>query len=90
MSQVGDHVAVHCPKGGACAEQITVDCDSVLVVPSDISFEVAASFTVTYLTAHFTLFHLGGLREGGAVLIHSAAGKYNEASSLMEQCIIYT
>lgn len=67
-------MAVHCPKGGACAEMITVGVDSVLVVPSHMSFEMAASFTVTYLTAYFTVVHMGGLREGGSVLIHSAAG----------------
>ena len=53
---------------------ITVGVDSVLVVPPNMSFDVAASFTVTYLTAYFTVFHMGGLREGGSVLIHSAAG----------------
>ena len=51
-----------------------MDGDSVLVVPPSMNFDVAASFTVTYLTAYYALFHQGGLREGGSVLIHSAAG----------------
>ncbi|XP_050693425.1 synaptic vesicle membrane protein VAT-1 homolog isoform X2 [Eriocheir sinensis] len=85
--KAGDHVAVHCPTGGACAEQITVDCDSVLVVPDDMSFEVASSFTVTYLTAYFSIFHQGGLREGGAVLIHSAAGGVGWAATQLAKTV---
>lgn len=85
--KAGDHVAVHCPKGGACAEKITVDVDSVLVVPANMNFDVAASFTVTYLTAYFTLFHLGGLREGGAVLIHSAAGGVGWAATQLAKTV---
>ncbi|XP_037793038.1 synaptic vesicle membrane protein VAT-1 homolog [Penaeus monodon] len=84
---VGDHVAVHCPQAGACAQQITVDEESVIVVPKDISFEVAASFTITYQTAYFSLFHLGGLRPGGAVLIHSAAGGVGWAATQLAKTI---
>ncbi|XP_063840443.1 synaptic vesicle membrane protein VAT-1 homolog isoform X4 [Scylla paramamosain] len=83
----GDHVAVHCPKGGACAEMITVGVDSVLVVPPEMSFDVAASFTVTYLTAYFTVFHMGGLREGGSVLIHSAAGGVGWAATQLAKTV---
>ncbi|XP_047491079.1 synaptic vesicle membrane protein VAT-1 homolog isoform X2 [Penaeus chinensis] len=85
--KVGDHVAVHCPQAGACAQQITVDEESVIVVAKDISFEVAASFTITYQTAYFSLFHLGGLRPGGAVFIHSAAGGVGWAATQLAKTI---
>ncbi|XP_045599351.2 synaptic vesicle membrane protein VAT-1 homolog [Procambarus clarkii] len=84
---VGDHVVAHCPKAGACAEQITVDEDSLMVVPNNMSFEVAASFTINYLTAYFSLFHLGGLRTGGAVLIHSAAGGVGWAATQLAKTV---
>ncbi|XP_069996541.1 synaptic vesicle membrane protein VAT-1 homolog [Penaeus vannamei] len=85
--KVGDHVAVHCPQAGACTQQITVDEESVIVVPRDISFEVAASFTIAYQTAYFSLFHLGGLRPGGAVFIHSAAGGVGWAATQLAKTI---
>ncbi|XP_068217281.1 synaptic vesicle membrane protein VAT-1 homolog [Palaemon carinicauda] len=85
--KVGDKVSVHCPKGGACVEEITVDEDSVILVPNHISFDKAASFTVNYLTAYFSLFHVGGLREGGAVLIHSAAGGVGWAATQLAKTV---
>lgn len=66
---------MHCETGGACAEQVTVDAASVLLLPEDMSFEKGAAFTVNYLTAYFCTMHLGGLRQGGSVLIHGAAGE---------------
>nr|XP_053653541.1 synaptic vesicle membrane protein VAT-1 homolog [Cherax quadricarinatus] len=85
--KVGDRVVVHCPKGGACAEQIIVDEDSLMVIPDDMTFEMAASFTINYLTAYFSLFHLGGLRAGAAVLIHSAAGGVGWAATQLAKTI---
>ncbi|XP_064111473.1 LOW QUALITY PROTEIN: synaptic vesicle membrane protein VAT-1 homolog [Macrobrachium nipponense] len=85
--KVGNKVAVHCPKGGAFAEEITVDEDSVLLVPHHLSYDEAAAFTVNYLTAYFTLFYAGGLREGGAVLIHSAAGGVGWAATQLAKTV---
>ncbi|KAG7162684.1 Synaptic vesicle membrane protein VAT-1-like 1 [Homarus americanus] len=45
--KVGNRVVVHCPQAGACAELITVTADSLLVIPDNLSFEVAASFTIS-------------------------------------------
>ncbi|XP_042233337.1 synaptic vesicle membrane protein VAT-1 homolog isoform X2 [Homarus americanus] len=85
--KVGNRVVVHCPQAGACAELITVTADSLLVIPDNLSFEVAASFTISYLTAYFSLFHLGGLRAGGAVLIHSAAGGVGWAATQLAKTV---
>ncbi|XP_071546234.1 synaptic vesicle membrane protein VAT-1 homolog isoform X3 [Panulirus ornatus] len=85
--KIGDHVAVHCPRGGGFAEQISVNEDLLLVVPENMSFEVAASFTINYLTAYFSLFHLGGLRANGAVLIHSSAGGVGWAATQLSKTV---
>jgi NADPH:quinone reductase-like Zn-dependent oxidoreductase/acyl carrier protein len=47
-----------------------------LVVPKPVrmSFEEAATVPIAFLTAAYTLEHLGGMGEGDRVLIHSASG----------------
>ncbi|KAK7074864.1 hypothetical protein SK128_013835 [Halocaridina rubra] len=85
--KIGDRVVVHTPNGGACAEQINVDETSILHIPDSMSYEIAASFTVNYLTAYFSLFHFGGIREGGAVLIHGAAGGVGWAATQLAKSI---
>ncbi|KAF1962721.1 KR-domain-containing protein, partial [Byssothecium circinans] len=43
-------------------------------IPSDLSFEDAATMPAVFSTALCSLFNIGGLRKGQSVLIHSAAG----------------
>ncbi|KAF5019294.1 hypothetical protein F66182_8712 [Fusarium sp. NRRL 66182] len=43
-------------------------------IPSDLSFEDAATMPAVFATAVCSLFNIGGLRKGQSVLIHSAAG----------------
>ncbi|KAF5665038.1 polyketide synthase [Fusarium denticulatum] len=43
-------------------------------IPTDLSFEDAATMPAVFATAFCSLFNIGGLRKGQSVLIHSAAG----------------
>jgi len=56
--------------GGGYAEQVVVHAGSLLPMPAHFSWEHAASLPEVYLTVFLTVFQLGGLREGGAVLVH--------------------
>jgi NADPH:quinone reductase-like Zn-dependent oxidoreductase/SAM-dependent methyltransferase/acyl carrier protein len=42
--------------------------------PRTLSHEEAAGLAISFLTAHYTLHHLGRLKAGDRVLIHAAAG----------------
>jgi NADPH2:quinone reductase len=81
--------------GGAYAEYVTADPESLFPVPEEMSFAEAAGFPVQFLTAHGCLFEWGGLDgEGNAsadgsaegderperVLIHAAAGGVGTAA----------
>jgi acyl transferase domain-containing protein len=46
----------------------------VVVKPSRLDFEEAATIPVAYLTAYYSLYHLARLQQGERVLIHSATG----------------
>lgn len=70
---VGDRVVAGSRFGGQ-AELVTVPEKDVLSLPEQLSFEEGAAFPVNYGTAYAALILMGGLREGGRVLIHAAAG----------------
>lgn len=59
---------------GAYAEELVVEAARVVPIPDAMSFEVAASFMVTYGTSHIGLRRRGGLQAGEALLVHGAAG----------------
>ena len=69
---VGD--AVMALGAGAFATRVNVDARLVAPKPATLSFEDAAGVPITYLTAEYALNHVGHLRKGERVLIHSAAG----------------
>ncbi|WP_375803578.1 type I polyketide synthase, partial [Streptomyces sp. A012304] len=68
---VGDRVLGMFPSFGPVA---VADVRTLAVVPSEWSFERAASVPVVFLTAYYGLVELGGLRAGESVLIHAGAG----------------
>lgn len=72
--QIGDLVYVWHPSGGAYAEQMLCERDSVFSLPKNASFEQGAALGVPYATAHRALFGRGGARPGESVLIHGASG----------------
>jgi acyl transferase domain-containing protein len=70
--QPGD--AVMAVAWGCLASHITAPAELVQRRPEGMSAEEAASFPVAYLTAAFSLRHVGRLRAGERVLIHAGAG----------------
>lgn len=65
----GDRVMALLP-GGGYAEEIVVDAGSAIPLPDDLSFHEGAGLTETLLTVFLNVFQLGGLPEGGSVLVH--------------------
>ncbi|PQE04373.1 Acyl transferase acyl hydrolase lysophospholipase protein [Rutstroemia sp. NJR-2017a BVV2] len=70
--KVGDRVAANWM--GCYANRLQCPPERAHIIPSSMSFEDAATIPVVYLTALYSLYHLGNLQEGQSVLIHSAAG----------------
>ena len=66
---VGDRVMALLP-GGGYAEEVVVDAGSVMRLPDSLSFEEGAGLAETLLTVFLNVFQLGGLCEGGSVLVH--------------------
>jgi NADPH:quinone reductase-like Zn-dependent oxidoreductase len=70
--QPGD--AVMAVAWGCLASHVTTRAELAQRCPESMSAEEAASFPVAYLTAAFSLLHVGGLQAGERVLIHAGAG----------------
>ncbi len=66
---VGDRVMALLP-GGGYAEDVVVDAGSVMRLPESLDFEQGAGLPETLLTVFLNVFQLGGLPEGGSVLVH--------------------
>ncbi|MDG5805268.1 SDR family NAD(P)-dependent oxidoreductase [Streptomyces ossamyceticus] len=60
--------------GAAFGPVAVADRRTVVPMPAGWSFARAAAVPVAFLTAHYGLFDLGGLRAGEKVVVHSAAG----------------
>ena len=65
----GDRVMALLP-GGGYAEEVVVDAGSAIPLPDSLSFHEGAGLTETLLTVHLNVWRLGGLPEGGSVLVH--------------------
>lgn len=74
--QVGDEVYgfVSPLRGGAYAEYVAVDQNSVAIKPKNLTWEQAAVVPVAGLTALQSLLDLGRLQAGQQVLVNGAAG----------------
>jgi NADPH:quinone reductase-like Zn-dependent oxidoreductase len=64
----------------AYAEFVSVSATLVLRMSKKMSFEEAAAFGVTYLTAYHALITLGQIRKGERLLLHAAAGGVGTAA----------
>jgi NADPH:quinone reductase-like Zn-dependent oxidoreductase len=69
---VGD--AVLALAGGSFRTHVITAANLVAHKPRRLSFAAAATVPIPYLTAAFTLEHLGQMQAGDKVLIHAAAG----------------
>ncbi|KAK3328393.1 hypothetical protein B0T19DRAFT_357739 [Cercophora scortea] len=81
--KVGDRVVAQ--TDGTYVNHLQVVTDRVHAIPDSMSFEDAATIPLVYLTAIYSLYHLGNLREGQTVLIHSAAGGVGMAAIQLAQ-----
>lgn len=72
--QVGDRVCTFGPALGAYAEARNVASSSLLLVPDDISFEVAAAAMLKGGTAEFLVERCAKVQPRWPVLVHAAAG----------------
>ncbi|RMF66187.1 MAG: hypothetical protein D6743_06805 [Calditrichaeota bacterium] len=77
--QPGDRV-IGVTRFGAYRTYLVLDQTLVRKMPPAFSFEEAAGFPTTYLTAYHGLVNLGHLQPGETVLIHSAAGGVGTAA----------
>ncbi|MDJ0516404.1 MAG: NADPH:quinone oxidoreductase family protein [Trichodesmium sp. MO_231.B1] len=65
---------------GAFAEMAIAPATELLAIPEDISFEVAASLPINYLTAIVALIHRAKVRIGEWVLVHPGSGGVGTAA----------
>ena len=70
--KVGDSVIAIAKN--SFSQYLTVNSSLAIKKPDSLTFTEAATITVTFLTAHYTLIHLAQLQPGEKVLIHAAAG----------------
>ena len=83
---IGDRVVAVCGMGGY-SEQIVCPADRCFKLPFNISFDAAAAFPVTYLTAHHMLTYLGNFQQGDSILVHHAAGGVGTATAQLAKAL---
>lgn len=76
--RIGDRVLVH--GKGCFANRNRVPKENVFLLPDWISFEQAATMSIVYFTAVYSLMEIVQVKKGQSVLIHSAAGGVGIAS----------
>ncbi|KAH6842948.1 hypothetical protein B0I37DRAFT_436915 [Chaetomium sp. MPI-CAGE-AT-0009] len=81
--KAGDRVVAQ--TNGTYVNRLQCVADRVHRIPDSLSYDEAATIPLVYLTAIYALFHLGNLREGQIVLIHSAAGGVGIAAIQLAQ-----
>jgi putative PIG3 family NAD(P)H quinone oxidoreductase len=77
--QRGDRAMALLP-GGGYAEEAVVHHGSAMHVPASLSWEEAGALPEVYLTAFLNLFLLGGIRAGGAALVHGGGSGVGTAA----------
>lgn len=65
---------------GAFAEMAIAPATELLAIPDEISFEVAASLPINYLTAIIALIHRAKVQTGEWVLVHPGSGGVGSAA----------
>ena len=82
---VGDRVC--CITHGAFKTYARSHASSVHRIPDSMAFSTAAALPITFCTAHYSLHHLGRLRQGESVLIHAATGGVGLAATQLASLI---
>ena len=65
---------------GAFAEKAIASASELLPLPNEVSFEVAASLPIAYMTAAMALIHKAKVQQGEWVLIHPGSGGVGTAA----------
>ncbi|KAE8384250.1 putative polyketide synthase [Aspergillus alliaceus] len=81
--KVGDRVAALCK--GRIASKGRTYWTSVVKVPDEMPWKMAASFPAAYTTAYGSLIQVAGLQKGESVLIHAASGATGQAAIVIAQ-----
>lgn len=72
---------------GSFVRYICTDARNITFKPSEMSFEEAATIPLAFLTAYYSLSHIGRLRPGERILIHTASGGVGLAAVQIAQSI---
>lgn len=80
---IGDEVVTSGP--GALRTHMTINAGFVVPKPDLVSFEEAATIPIAFLTAYYSLHHLGQMSKGDRVLIHAATGGVGLAAIQLAQ-----
>ena len=80
---VGD--SVMCLLDGPFASYACVPMSRVVLMPSSLTFEEAASIPLVFTTAYYALYETARLRKGQSILIHAAAGGVGQAAIILAQ-----
>lgn len=83
--EMGDRVMALLP-GGGYAEEVVVDAGSVMKVPDRLDLVDAAALPEVLLTVFLNVFEIGGLQEGGWLLVHGGGSGIGTASIQMARC----
>lgn len=83
--KVGDRVAV--AMIGAYRSLMRARERSVVAVPDSMTLEDAGGVPVAFMTAYYSLYHVGRLQRSETVLIHAAAGGTGQAAVQIAQHI---
>jgi NADPH:quinone reductase-like Zn-dependent oxidoreductase/acyl carrier protein len=80
---VGQEVLALAPH--SFSTHVIANAHLIMPKPAGLTFDEAAALPVVYLTAYYSLCHLGRMRRGERVLIHSAAGGVGLAAVQLAQ-----
>lgn len=81
--RVGDEVVVN--YLGCMKRRVNVPSAVAVPKPANVTFAEAAGLAAVYVTAHYALHTLAGLKAGEKVLIHAAAGGVGQAAVRLAQ-----
>ena len=84
--KVGDRVCALTTRGH-WASFIRIPWTGIARIPDDMSFEVAASIPMVFVTAYYSLIETGRLEKGETVLIHAASGGVGQAAIILAKHI---
>ncbi|MFC5289058.1 beta-ketoacyl synthase N-terminal-like domain-containing protein [Actinokineospora guangxiensis] len=81
----GDEVIVN--HTGLMRRRVTVPSSAAVAKPSRLSWTEAAGQASAYVTAHYALHALAGMKAGDRVLIHAAAGGVGQAAVQLAKAV---